>query len=106
MRISAFPVWAVLDLLAVGSPQVRGDMVIFKDGFVLYGKIKQQGGMAADLATGQGVWMPSGFFVLDSDARRVFLARPRFRMRTPRTRPGKPRRLESSNGPTASCRWE
>jgi pimeloyl-ACP methyl ester carboxylesterase len=61
-------------LLLTGVSGARGDLIIFKDGFMLQGKVRQQGSFTSDAETGQAVFMPRGSYILDADARRIFFS--------------------------------
>jgi enterochelin esterase-like enzyme len=52
----------------------RADLIQFKDGFSLEGKVKQQGGWQQDIYSDQPVWMPRGIYVLDAGARRIYFS--------------------------------
>jgi predicted esterase len=52
---------------------LQADLVIFKDGYTLHGKVKRQTTGFLDPASGTAMQVPklSGFFMVDDDARRV-----------------------------------
>src|SRR2546425_5807451 len=73
-----FARWVVLPLLGAllilaTFTQGRADVVIFKDGFTLQGKIKREMTNFVDPGSGQQLSMAklNGFFMIDDEARRV-----------------------------------
>jgi predicted esterase len=64
---------AALALAGLGTAALRADMLVFKDGFVLQGKVRQPGVYEMD-PSGQGYWLPQGFFTLEAGARRVLFS--------------------------------
>jgi pimeloyl-ACP methyl ester carboxylesterase len=58
---------------ALTSP-ARGDLVFFKDGFVLQGKVRREGVTELDSITKEFYFVPKGFFVVDDGPRRVYFS--------------------------------
>jgi pimeloyl-ACP methyl ester carboxylesterase len=72
MRIRIFCLGT--SLLLLGSVAGRADLIIFKDGFVLEGKVKQQ--QETIIEPGAGVFSaPKDSFWIDDGARRIFFSR-------------------------------
>lgn len=63
---------AVVALMPASA--ARADVVIFKDGFTLQGKVKQPGQVEVDPGSGQPYWMPRGFFIVDDGVRRIYFS--------------------------------
>jgi hypothetical protein len=75
MRIPSFAAVALtLAVLLLGGNGAQAHIILFKDGFMLAGKVREPGHYTGDPATGQAVWITSGAFVLDVPARRVFFS--------------------------------
>jgi hypothetical protein len=68
----AFFLTLILTLI-LGAP-VHGDLIIFKDGFIMQGTIRQQGNISTDPESGLPFWMPKGSYILDQDSRRVYFS--------------------------------
>jgi pimeloyl-ACP methyl ester carboxylesterase len=66
MRFPRLPALVAL-LLVAGASQAH--MVIFKDGFIVYGELKRPGEILSD--NGLGIWVPQSSFFVDSGARRI-----------------------------------
>src|SRR5438477_12138838 len=64
--------FGMLCLLSGWSPS-HADLVIFKDGFTLQGKIKRESTNFVDSASGVQMKVPklNGFFMVDDEARRI-----------------------------------
>jgi hypothetical protein len=64
---------ALTALACLGLPAAHADVVIFKDGFMLYGKVSRDGDTITD-PSGQAFAIPKGpFYILDG-ARRVYFS--------------------------------
>ncbi len=70
LRIRTF-LAAILSLAAVARP-VCADLFIFKDGFVIEGRVKRQMTLEFDQVARDAYYMPHGFFFLDDGPRRIF----------------------------------
>jgi predicted esterase len=58
----------------LSASRLWADLVIFKDGFILEGKVKQPGRFEVDPGSGQPYWQPQGFFLLDTPVRRIYFS--------------------------------
>ncbi len=66
---------AAVVLMLADTELCRADVIYFKDGFILHGRIGQQGETITDKLTKEQFWAPKGFFVIDDHARRIFFSR-------------------------------
>lgn len=66
-----FRVAVVVLTLSLATAAVHADMIVFKDGFVLHGKVSRDGETIADPASGQAITIPRGPFYIIDGARRV-----------------------------------
>jgi pimeloyl-ACP methyl ester carboxylesterase len=62
---------AILSLVG-GGRLARADLFIFKDGFVIEGRVKRQMTVEFDQVARDAYYMPHGFFFLDDGPRRIF----------------------------------
>jgi pimeloyl-ACP methyl ester carboxylesterase len=58
--------------LAAVMPSARADLFIFKDGFVVEGRVKRQMTLEFDQVARDAYYMPFGFYFLDDGPRRIF----------------------------------
>src|SRR5262245_29168374 len=58
-------------LLTTAAGAVRADLLIFKDGFVIPGKVMREKKTLVDPYSGEVVELSEGFFMIDSGARRI-----------------------------------
>jgi dienelactone hydrolase len=101
MRLLRWPflasalLWPLVD-----AALVRGDMIIFKDGLIMQGNVRQQGSLSTDPESGLPFWMPKGSFILDQDSRRVFFSHVQLQdvQKHDDTEGGEPIKLESRIG--------
>src|SRR4051812_25224182 len=71
MRRLAAP--CVLALCMIGlAASARADLIFFKDGYVLQGKVKREGTTEYDSSSRDFTWMPKGFYFVDDGPRRVY----------------------------------
>src|SRR5439155_2274006 len=56
--------------LALSAAPTWADFVFMNDGYTLYGKLKKEGQLIADV--GQDIWVPKVGWVMDDGVRRVF----------------------------------
>ncbi|MFN4257933.1 MAG: hypothetical protein ACK4RK_01445 [Gemmataceae bacterium] len=62
-------------VLLVAVPTIsHADLIFLKDGFVLHGRVRQQGETFVDPASGNSVWMPKGTYIVDADSRRILFS--------------------------------
>src|SRR5262245_47481720 len=63
----------LLGLLVAGlAASSRADLIFFKDGYVLQGKIKREGTTEYDPGSKDFTWMPKGLYFIDDGPRRVY----------------------------------
>jgi predicted esterase len=82
MRVSLFPrpaLPALLLALLAASPALA-DLLIFKDGFVLQGKVKREAVSEFDPVSRESFTMPRGFFLIDDGPRRVYFSQSQVRI--------------------------
>jgi pimeloyl-ACP methyl ester carboxylesterase len=77
---------SVLPLVA-GSRLARADMIFFKDGFALEGRVKREMTLEFDKVGGEMYHMPKGFFFVDDGPRRVFFSPARVSLVYPKDPP-------------------
>jgi pimeloyl-ACP methyl ester carboxylesterase len=69
-RFAGSGLLALLMLALAGSS--RADLIFFKDGFVLQGKVKREGTNEYDSVSREFTWMPKGMYFIDDYPRRVY----------------------------------
>jgi hypothetical protein len=97
MRITIRPSWCrhVLGLalagvvlpLAASSRPARADLIFFKDGFALEGRVKREMTLEFDKVGHEMYHMPRGFFFLDDGPRRIFFSPSQVRLVFPKDPP-------------------
>src|SRR5436190_22980 len=60
-----------MTLCALAAP-AQADLVFFKDGYVLQGKIRREGTNEYDSTSKDFTWMPKGFYYLDDGPRKIY----------------------------------
>src|SRR5262245_30683443 len=60
-----------LAVLAVATG-ARADLIFFKDGYVLQGKVKREGTTEYDSSSKEFTWMPKGMYFVDDAPRRIY----------------------------------
>jgi predicted esterase len=73
--------------LAASSRPVRADLIFFKDGFALEGRVKREMTLEFDKVGGEMYHMPRGFFFLDDGPRRIFFSPSQVRLVFPKDPP-------------------
>jgi pimeloyl-ACP methyl ester carboxylesterase len=76
MRTVIRPGWllAGLGLAFLAPSPARADLIFFKDGFVLEGKVKREHTTEFDPVTHEPLLMPKGFFMIDTGACRIYFS--------------------------------
>src|SRR5205823_3442698 len=65
-----FPVLLVAGLaVLLAAPEVHSAIFLFKDGFVVKGKLKRETSLIFDSVSGQSFRIPNGFYFVDDGAR-------------------------------------
>jgi pimeloyl-ACP methyl ester carboxylesterase len=77
--------------LATTSPPARADLIFFKDGFALEGRVKREMTLEFDKVGGEMYHMPRGFFFLDDGPRRIFFSPSQVRLVFPKDPPAEER---------------
>jgi pimeloyl-ACP methyl ester carboxylesterase len=73
-RRTALTVLAVGLILSVCADTAGAGGIIFKDGFVLKGRVRREGDTVFDPVSGQQVPVGKGFFILDDNVRRIIFS--------------------------------
>jgi len=69
--------WLAVGLLAAVvavAPPARGDLIFFKDGYVLQGKVRREGLTETDSITKENIFIPKGFYAVDDGPRRIYFS--------------------------------
>jgi predicted esterase len=77
--------------LIVPSRTARADMLFFKDGFAVEGRVKREMEVEFDKVAGEAYYMPKGFIYLDDGARRIFFSQSQVRLVYPKDPPSEER---------------
>lgn len=70
-HFSLFRATVFAGTLLAAAGAARADLIIFKDGFLLHGKVTREGETIVDPASGQALVVPKGAFFIVEGARRV-----------------------------------
>src|SRR3954447_874596 len=73
MRRFAVPCLLALAVLALSSA-AKADLIFFKDGYALQGKVHREGTNEYDKTAQEFTFMPKGFFFVDDGPRRVYFS--------------------------------
>src|SRR5262245_35889330 len=65
---------SVLALLGLFLPDARADLVFFKDGVVMQGKVVREKKTILDPGSGKPVTLSEGFFLLETGARSILFS--------------------------------
>jgi pimeloyl-ACP methyl ester carboxylesterase len=74
------PTLAALLLTLLACAPARADLLFFRDGFILQGKVKRQSITEFDPVSKEPFLLPRGFFLLDDGPRRVYFSPARVRI--------------------------
>src|SRR4051812_9421390 len=65
----------LLALVMLGlAASARADLIFFKDGYVLQGKVKREGTTEYDSGSREFTWMPKGMYFVDDAPRRIYFS--------------------------------
>ncbi|MGH7223373.1 MAG: hypothetical protein ACRELF_09105, partial [Gemmataceae bacterium] len=73
-RFLGLAVFGMILSLAAGTRPVRADLLFFKDGFPVEGKVKREVTLEFDKVGRDAYYLPKGFFYLDDGPRNIFFS--------------------------------
>ncbi len=86
-HIVGFALLGAILASTIPTRPARADMIFFKDGFAIEGRVKREMVLEFDKVGGEMYHMPKGFFLIDDGPRRIFFSPTRVHWSSPKMLP-------------------